>query len=51
MKPTKVNGIYLTKEQQLQENVDWLVKDLEAWDWLSDLWTSDKFRVMSEWSR
>jgi hypothetical protein len=29
-KPTQVYGIYLTKEQHLQEHVDWLVKDPEA---------------------
>jgi hypothetical protein len=32
MKPTQVHGIYLTKDQQLQGSVDWLVKDPEARD-------------------
>jgi hypothetical protein len=27
-----MHDIYLTNEQQLQEKVDWLVKDPEAWD-------------------
>jgi hypothetical protein len=48
MKPTQVHGINLTKEQHLQGNVDWLVKDSEAWDWLSDWWASDQFRAMLE---
>jgi hypothetical protein len=30
---------------------DWLVKDLEAWDWLCGWWTSKEFRVISEWNR
>jgi hypothetical protein len=28
--------------------VDWLVKDLEAWDWLYDYWASDEFRAVLE---
>jgi hypothetical protein len=32
IKPYQVHDIYLTNEQQLQEKVDWLVKDPEAWD-------------------
>jgi hypothetical protein len=51
MKPTQVHGIYLTKEQHLQGNVDWLVKDSEAWDWLYDWWAPDQFRAMSERNR
>jgi hypothetical protein len=30
----QAKGIYLTKDQHLQGTVDWLVKDLETWDWL-----------------
>jgi hypothetical protein len=48
LKPIQVHGIYLTKEQHLQGDVDWLVKDLEAWDWLCGYWASDQFRAMSE---
>jgi hypothetical protein len=48
MKPTQVHGIYLTKEQNHQGNIDWLVKDLEAWDWLGGYWASDQFRAVSE---
>jgi hypothetical protein len=50
MKPTQVHGIYLTKEQHLQAHVDWLVKDLEAWDWLCGYWASDQFRAVLEWN-
>jgi hypothetical protein len=31
--------------------VNWLVKDLEAWDWLYGWWASDQFRVVSERNR
>jgi hypothetical protein len=41
MKPMQVKGIDLTKDQDLQGSVDWLVKDPKAWDWLCDWWTSD----------
>jgi hypothetical protein len=43
-----VHNIYLTKEQQLQEKVDWLVKDPEAWDAICEWWTSTEFRTISE---
>jgi hypothetical protein len=51
MKPTQVHGIYLTKKQHFQGHVNWLVKDLEAWDWLCGYWVSDEFRAMSEQNR
>jgi hypothetical protein len=51
MKPTLAHGIYLTKEQHLQGPVDWLVKDLEAWDWPCGWWASTEFRAISEWNR
>jgi hypothetical protein len=28
--------------------VDWLVKDPEAWDWLYGLWAYEDFRVIAE---
>jgi hypothetical protein len=28
--------------------VDWLVKDLEAWDWLCGYWAPNEFRAVSE---
>jgi hypothetical protein len=48
MKPTQAPRIYLTKDQHLQGSVDWLVKDLEAWDSLCGWWVSDQFTVVSE---
>jgi hypothetical protein len=47
-KATQVNDIYLTKEKQLQGRVDWLVKDLEAWDTMCEWWTSVEFRTILE---
>jgi hypothetical protein len=32
IKPSQAHDIYLTKEQQLQGKVDWLIKDSESWD-------------------
>jgi hypothetical protein len=43
-----VHDIYLTKKQQLQGKVDWLVKDLEAWDVMCEWWTSMEFRAILE---
>ena len=34
------NTIYLKEEEYLQTQVDWLVKDIEAWRWLAKLWSS-----------
>jgi hypothetical protein len=48
IKPSQTHNIYLTKEQQLQRKVDWLVKDLEAWDAMCEWWTSAEFRALSE---
>jgi hypothetical protein len=45
-----VHDIYLTKEQQLQGKVDWLVKDLKAWDAMCELWTSEEFKTISLWN-
>jgi hypothetical protein len=50
MKPTQVHGIYLSKEQHLQ-GVDWLVKELEVWDWLCGYWVSDELRDVSKQNR
>jgi hypothetical protein len=51
IKPHQAHDIYLTKEQQLQGKVNWLVKDPEAWDAMCEWWTSAEFRVISEWNR
>jgi hypothetical protein len=51
IKPSQVHNIYLTKEEQLQENVDRLIKDLEASDAMREWWASTKFRALSKWNR
>jgi hypothetical protein len=51
IKPHQAHDIYLMKEQQLQGKVDWLVKDLEAWDAMYEWWTSAEFRAISEQNR
>jgi hypothetical protein len=38
----------MTKEQQFQGKVDWLVKDPVAWDAMCEWWMSTEFKVMSE---
>jgi hypothetical protein len=48
IKPHQVHDIYVTKEQQLQGMVDWLVKDPEAWDTMCEWWMSVEFRAISE---
>jgi hypothetical protein len=48
IKPNEAHDIYLTKEQQLQGKVDWLVKDLKAWDAMYEWWMSMEFRAISE---
>jgi hypothetical protein len=45
-----VHDIYLTKEQHLQEKVDWLIKDLEACDMICEWWASAEFNAISEWN-
>jgi hypothetical protein len=41
-----VHNIYLTKEQQLQGKVDWLIKDPEAWDMMCEWWVFAEFRAL-----
>jgi hypothetical protein len=48
IKPHQAQNINLTKEQQLQGKVDWIVKDLDAWDVMCEWWTSTEFRAISE---
>jgi hypothetical protein len=43
IKPHQAHDIYLTKEQQPQEKVDWLVKDLKACNVMCEWWTSMDF--------
>jgi hypothetical protein len=47
IKPYQAHDIYLTKEQQLQGKVDWLVKDPEPWDAMCKWWTSEEFKAIS----
>jgi hypothetical protein len=46
-----VHDIYLTKEQQLQGKVDWLVKDPGTWDTMCEWWMSEEFKAISLWNR
>jgi hypothetical protein len=47
IKPHQAHDIYLTKEQELQGKVDWLVKDPEPWDAMCEWWTSEEFKPIS----
>jgi hypothetical protein len=47
IKPYQAHDIYLTKVQQLQGKVDWLVKYLKAWDVMCEWWTSEEFKAIS----
>jgi hypothetical protein len=49
---TKIaKDFHLTKEQYLLGKVDWLVKDIEAWDSLCEWWASHDFRARSDRAR
>jgi hypothetical protein len=48
IKPSQAHNTFLTKEQQLQGKVDWLVKDPEAWDAMCNWWPSAEFKALSE---
>jgi hypothetical protein len=50
IKPNQAH-IYLTKEQELQGKVDWLINDPEAWDTMCEWWMSAEFKVISEQNR
>jgi hypothetical protein len=47
IKAHQAHDIYLTKEQQLQGKVDWLVKDPEACDAMCEWWTFKEFKAIS----
>jgi hypothetical protein len=51
IKPYQAHDIYLTKEQQLQGKVDWLVKDLEAQDAMCEWWMSEELKAISMWNQ
>jgi hypothetical protein len=46
-----VKDFLLTKEQYLWGKVDWLVKDVEAWDSLCEWWPSPEFRARFDRAR
>jgi hypothetical protein len=48
IKPSKAHNTYLTKEQQLQGKVNWLVKDPEVWDTMCEWCASVELRALSE---
>ncbi|WVZ49919.1 hypothetical protein U9M48_001234 [Paspalum notatum var. saurae] len=45
------NKIYLSEEEYLQTEIDWLVKDIEAWRWLAKLWSSPDWIEVSKGKR
>jgi hypothetical protein len=47
----KALNLYLQKEEYVQGTVDWLVKDVEAWDSLYEHWTSPVFIAKSKRAR
>jgi hypothetical protein len=47
----KALNLYLQKEEYVQDTVDWLVKDAEAWDSLCEQWASPAFIAKSERAR
>jgi hypothetical protein len=44
----KASSLYLKKDEYLQGDVDWLIKDTEAWDSLCEYWASPAFIAKSE---
>jgi hypothetical protein len=44
-------NLYLQKEEYVQGTVDWLVKDMEAWDFLCEHWASPAFVAKFERAR
>jgi hypothetical protein len=47
----KASNLYLQKDEYLQGNVDWLIKDAEAWDSLCECWASPAFIAKFERAR
>jgi hypothetical protein len=48
VKQAKASNLYLQKEEYLQGDVDWLVKDAKAWDSLCEYWMSPTFIAKSK---
>jgi hypothetical protein len=47
----KASNLYLQKDEYLQGDVDWLIKDAKAWDSLCEYWASHAFITKSERAR
>jgi hypothetical protein len=47
----KASNLYLKKDEYLQGDVDWLIKDVKAWDFLCEYWASPAFVAKSERAR
>ena len=44
-------AIYLTTQQYLQSEVDWLSQHEDAWTSICELWASDEFKEVSDRNR
>jgi hypothetical protein len=44
----KASNLYLQKDEYLQGDVNWLIKDVEAWDSLCEYWASPTFIAKSK---
>jgi hypothetical protein len=47
----KASNLYLHKDEYLQGDVDWMIKDAEAWDSLCEYWASPTFVAKSKRAR
>jgi hypothetical protein len=47
----KASNLYLKKDEYLQGDVDWLIKDAEVWDSLCEYWASPAFIAKFERAR
>jgi hypothetical protein len=44
----KASSLYLKKDEYLQGDVDWMIKDAKAWDSLCEYWASTAFVAKSK---
>jgi hypothetical protein len=44
----KASNLHLQKDEYLQGDVDWMIRDAEAWDSLCEYWASPTFVAKSE---
>jgi len=47
MSNREAKDIYLTEEEYVQGDVDWIQKDMNAWRWMCAYWASDEFLALS----